>query len=364
MKVAFDNKIFSVQKYGGVSRYFTRLANELHILDQEVKIFAGLHRNNYIQNLPKELVIGKRTNTSNALAIKIYKTISDFYIPIQIENWSPEIIHETYYSSNPIKNKKSFKIITIYDMIHELFTDNFDSNDQTTLWKKKSIETADHIISISNNTKNDLIKLFSIPEEKISVVHLAADQLGDKNTLPFISNKPYLLYVGARRGYKNFDSFLKAISISKSLRNDFKIIAFGGGIFTKTELDYIYSLGFTIDDILHMDGGDDLLASLYKGATSFIYPSQYEGFGLPLIESMAMGCPVITSNISSMPEIVGDSGIYFDPLDIYDISQKIEDVVYSKTLTNELINRGHKTSLNFTWQKCALETLNVYKNKI
>lgn len=364
MKVAFDNKIFSVQKYGGVSRYFTRLANELYLLDLDVKIFAGVHRNNYIQNLPKELVIGKRTNTSNPLAIKIYKSISDLYIPIQIENWRPEIIHETYYSSNPIKSKKSFKIITIYDMIHELFTDNFDSNDQTTLWKKKSIETADHIICISNNTKNDLIKLFNIPEENTSVVHLAADQLGDKNTLPLISNKPYLLYVGARGGYKNFDSFLKAISISKSLRNDFKIIAFGGGIFTKIELDYIYSLGFADDDILQMDGDDQLLASLYKGASSFIYPSKYEGFGLPLIESMAMGCPVITSNISSMPEIVGDAGIYFDPLDIYDISQKIKDVVYSKTLTDELINKGYKTSLNFTWQKCALETLNVYKNKI
>jgi glycosyltransferase involved in cell wall biosynthesis len=347
-----------------VSRYFTRLANELHKLEQDVKIFAGVHRNKYVQNLPKQLVIGKKTNTSNSLAIKIYKSISDFYIPIQIENWNPEIIHETYYSSSPIKSKKSFKIITIYDMIHELFTDNFDINDQTSLWKKKSIETADHIISISNNTKNDLINLFKIPEDKISVVHLAADVLGDKNTLPLTSNKPYLLYVGARRGYKNFDSFLKAISISKNLKNDFKVIAFGGGIFTKIELDYMYNLGFGNDDIIQMDGDDQLLASLYKGATSFIYPSKYEGFGLPLIESMALGCPVITSNISSMPEIVGHAGIYFDPLDIYDISQKIEDVVYSETLTDELIKKGYMTSLNFTWQKCALETLSVYKNKI
>lgn len=208
--------------------------------------------------------------------------------------------------------------------------------------------------------------MFGITPEKISVVHLAADSLSYSENYDelFSYRKPFLLYVGSRGGYKNFAGLLKAVSTSKKLKAAFDIITFGGGKFTQKEKKMLTALGFDNQQIRQTSGDDHILAKLYKNATAFIYPSLYEGFGIPPLEAMACRCPVISSNSSSMPEVIGVAGEFFNPTSIEDMACAIEKVVFSESRMRELKEKGQDRLKLFSWEKCAKETLEVYKKVI
>ncbi len=230
--------------------------------------------------------------------------------------------------------------------------------------KQVALRNADHVICISENTRRDLIELFQVPEHRTSVVYLGHSLIGktavdDKFHLP--GNKPYLLYVGNRDGYKNFANLIRAYSQSPELEKSFAMVFFGGGGFTDEEQRSMRSLGISTEDVHHVEGNDQVLANLYSGAVAFIYPSLYEGFGIPPLEAMALGCPVICSGTSSLPEVVGDAAELFNPHDPNDICEAIERVVSSQQRSSILIARGYQRVKQFSWEKCALETLNQYK---
>ncbi|MBL4873992.1 MAG: glycosyltransferase [Rhodobacteraceae bacterium] len=145
---------------------------------------------------------------------------------------------------------------------------------------------------------------------------------------------------------------------------NFDIIAFGGPQFTNTENAEIHALGVASDQVKHTSGSDRALASHYMNASIFVYPSKYEGFGFPPLEAMNQNCPVASSNTSSMPEIIGTAAEFFDPNSSSDISRAIEDVVYSSSRSAELVTLGQARVQNFTWEKCALETLETYQKFI
>jgi glycosyltransferase involved in cell wall biosynthesis len=166
--------------------------------------------------------------------------------------------------------------------------------------------------------------------------------------------------VGQRSGYKNFEKFIKAYSTSKSLSQTFNIICFGGGIFTTHELVLMGSLGIGQDTIMQISGGDQLLGYFYKNASAFVYPSLYEGFGIPLLEAMSQGCPVVCSSSSSIPEVVGNAGEFFDPMDISAITKSIKNVVFDEKRSTQLKLLASKQLVNFSWDKCAKETGEVY----
>jgi glycosyltransferase involved in cell wall biosynthesis len=248
-------------------------------------------------------------------------------------------------------------------MIHEIFTDKFPNNDYTSIYKKNSVERADHIICISESTKSDLINVFNIDEKKISVTHLGVSSLVttlDRYSLVKKHHNPYILYVGNRWGHKNFNRLIKAFASSKNLVKDFDVVSFGGNKFNDNELALFNKLGLK-DKVFHYVGDDMCLSEFYNQANIFVYPSLYEGFGLPPLEAMVNNCAVASSNTSSMPEVIGNAGEFFDPYDLDDIKQAIENVVYSNKRTNELLSFGIKRASEFTWEKCAEETLNVYK---
>ena len=230
--------------------------------------------------------------------------------------------------------------------------------------KIKAIQRADHVICISDNTKQDLIRLHGIDDNKISVIHLGFDKFFDKdtNSLPAVVNlKPFILFVGNRGGYKNFTGLIKAIALSKKLVNDFDVIAFGGGKFTAAELSLIKSSGFKINQVRQVSGDDTLLGQYYEAARAFVYPSLYEGFGIPPLEAMAHQCPVISSNTSSMPEVIGNAAEFFDPTHAQSVCLAIENVVYSDARSAELRHLGHHRLKAFSWQKCTAQTLGVYR---
>lgn len=366
MKIAFDYQIFFLQNYGGISRYFKTIAQELSSLDQQVKIFSGINCNNYLTDLEPTLVKGYKIEHYPNRSVRIVNQLNRFVAGRQISAWQPDILHETYYSNRKTSNTNCARVTTVYDMIHELFPQSFSQEDRTTEMKIAAFNRVDHIISISHSTKADLVRLLGIEESKISVVHLGVDPSFAEHPVidVNIGQRPFLLYVGGRGGYKNFVSMLEAISKDKRLISDFDIVAFGGGPFSESESKFIGSLGFRPQQVKQISGSDQVLVQLYKEAAAFVYPSLYEGFGLPPLEAMMCKCPVVSSNSSSMPEVIGAAGEYFSPDNTDDICQAISNVVYSSVRRQQLVEAGLERAKLFTWNKCALETLNVYRKLI
>lgn len=365
MKIAFDSETFCQQSYGGISRYFARLVEQFILMKQDVGIFAPLHRNNYINRLPPGIVHGFRLRSYMPKGSRMMISLNRYVSMPLIKSWKPDVVHETYYTKSFLSPKLCPSIVTIHDMIFELFPGDFPSRFYTSQLKKHAIERAKHIICISENTRRDLITIYNTNPNKISVVHHGFNKFNVYNNKEInlnLHNKPYLLYVGSRSIYKNYLGFIRSVSYSKKLKKDFNIIAFGGGKFDSSELSQMKKLGFLPDQIIQLSGDDNILAFLYKKAAAFVYPSLYEGFGLPPLEAMANNCPVISSNTSSMPEVIGDAGEYFNPQIVEEIALAIEKVVYSPIRSQELIEKGQKRLTQYSWKDCAEKTLDIYKS--
>jgi len=368
MKIIFDNQIFTLQSYGGISRYFVRLMQWLMALGHQVDVISPIHINRYLKDLPPEMSHGYEFGRSPLKSRRLMMLVNHQLSKLKLRSMDVELIHETYYSANPLCPTAKGRVITIYDMIHERFPNEFSVSDTTAKHKLSAVSRADHIICISHSTKNDLCDIYDIPEDKVSVVHLGFEKFVspqiDYISLPKIdNNRQFLLYVGSRGGYKNFSRMLKAVAARPSLKA-YDVVAFGGGPFIAAELELINALGFAPHAVRQVGGGDDVLGNLYGEAAAFVYPSAYEGFGLPPLEAMAHNCPVVTSNNSSMPEVVGSAGEYFDPLDIESQSQAICNVVFDLQRRNQLIELGRQRLTMFSWARCALETQEVYQQVI
>lgn len=363
MNIIFDHQAFSRQDYGGIARYFFELFNLFDRDGHHVEIRAPLYVTKYFvnaKNKPKGRLIPKLPNTVVILS-KINSLLTKF---LWSQNNPVDIYHETYFTKADNCPKSAVRIITVYDMIHEKFPEMFSRLDQTSKNKSFALHRADHIISISHNTKKDLIKYFDIEADKISVVHLGHLQRNVSNSHNPFSQKPYLLYVGGRWEYKNFTALLEAYADSENLKKEFRLVCFGGGAFNKKEQQLIAQLHLDKSNIIQKSGEDLLLTNLYKNAAAFVYPSLYEGFGLPPLEAMSLGCPVICSNVSSLPEVIGNAAEQFDPQNIDSLRTAIESVVFNTDHRENLISQGYAQSKLFSWEKCASETLEVYKKVI
>ncbi len=174
-------------------------------------------------------------------------------------------------------------------------------------------------------------------------------------------DEPYIIYVGQRGGYKNFESILRAYAKSKLLKDEYCIVCFGGGGFRDQELALMKTLSLPLSKFCHLSGTDDVLASLYASAATFVYPSLYEGFGIPPLEAMSFGCPVVCADSGPLPEVVGDAAEMFDPADADHLGAAIERVVSSPAHAAKLVEKGYMRVQQFSWEKCALETLDVYR---
>ena len=355
MKILFDHQIFLLQKYGGISSYYLNLVSELTKQEHNTKIITPLYISNVLNKLKdKNIVIGKKINQIPRFTTKIITKFNDLFFEYYVQKFKPQIVHYTYY--NKIFNfSNTKKIITVYDLIHEKLYNKKNV-------KKKSLDIVDHVICISKNTQNELIDYYKIEKNKTSVVYLASKFRYNKNELLHNKSDPYLLFVGERFGYKNFESFIKSISRSKLLKNKIKIICFGIFPFTEKELALFKSEKINLENINFLTGDDNLLKDLYLNSTALIYPSLYEGFGLPIIEAMSLGCPVACSNSSSMTEVGGDAANYFNPNDIDSMTNSIEEVVFSTEKRNILIEKGFLQNKKFSWSRCAIETLEAYNS--
>lgn len=364
MRIAFDPQVFLLQEYGGISRYVGSLARQLaKYSDVDVRIFAPLHYNQHLDDLRGGLASGWRVPRVRKTA-RFVCSASEFLAKHAMRRFRPDIVHETYYSKRTLAPKNSRRIITVYDMVSERFSAEFGGS-QFTDTKRIAVSRADHVLCISVSTQRDLIDLFGIAAERTSVVYLGYDDLvptSDVGTWTQNVSRPYLLYVGSRGGYKNFNSLMRAFASSSYLRSGLSVMCFGGGPFSPDELALFQQLQLSDVHVRQISGNDEMLAFMYTRAAAFVYPSLYEGFGIPPLEAMSLGCPVICGNTSSIPEVVGDAGEYFDPADIESMRVAIETVLQSPVRSKELVAKGHARRSLFSWQRCASETLDVYRS--
>jgi glycosyltransferase involved in cell wall biosynthesis len=246
-------------------------------------------------------------------------------------------------------------------MIHEIHPEFFLPSDPTSRLKEASVKRADHVICVSENTKKDLQHYFDIVDDKISVIHHGYDRFPQSiNTVVSGSHEsePYILYMGQRGGYKNFNMLLKAMSVFSSLRNNVRIIAVGGGPFMPEEVAFIQKSN--LSRVTQVEASDLQLGQLYSNALALVYPSLYEGFGMPLLEAFAHSCPVIASRSSSIPEVVNDAAAMFNPHSVEDLGTVLVDVITSRERRDSLVKKGLRRIESFSWDKCACETLAAY----
>jgi glycosyltransferase involved in cell wall biosynthesis len=203
--------------------------------------------------------------------------------------------------------------------------------------------------------------LLDVNQEKISVVHLGFSLTEAKKVESGISRRPYLLHVGGRAGYKNFETLLRAYAGQPALAREFDLVAFGAGDFDTKERELIGALGLSDSQVRQVGGGDSILTDLYQRAALFVYPSRYEGFGIPPLEAMSFDCPVVCSNSSSIPEVVGDAAVFFEPASSDSIANAIQSVLSNNTLRETLIARGRARIKMFSWERCAEQTLDIYR---
>jgi len=358
MKVFFDYSIFTLQRFGGVSNYIVNLVENFS--DQVNPLIISLfYKNHYLKNcnFADKLIFYNKVGS----LIKYINRVNKIYFNYKLKSKNPDIIHLTYFNEKNFYTSRAKKVITEYDLIKEKFYAK-KYQDQIE-YKKKLFEKIDQIICISNNTKKDLQQEYSIDASKISVVHLAVNR--DKNVREKSLNiRPFILYVGLRQRYKNFISVIKAYARSNKLKLNFDFVCFGGGNFSKAEEKLFSSLSLDRSRIQYFEGDQLDLNYFYQKARLFIFPSLYEGFGIPLLEAMNMECPVMCSDTSSFPEVVNDAAILFDPTDIESIEFKMEKLIYDDQLLLNLKKKGNNNLNNYSWRKCAYETEKLYKKII
>lgn len=360
LKVALDHHIFVYQKYGGISRYFVGIAEHLSDHGINARVFAPIHVNSYLPRLGPPIHRGVQVK-ANRYSSAAASRICNVGFPLFASAWKPRVVHETYFRQRRFAPTSAAIILTVYDMIHEIYPGMW-GKDQTAQRKRAAIGRADKIICISESTRRDLIRFYPEVADKAVVTLLGFDpnECNASPPPPRQANKAYILYVGLRNDYKNFSRLWDAYSRSDQINQNFDLVCAGGGDFSIDDLRRINAAGME-GSVRQVNVNDTQLNELYRRAAVFVYPSEYEGFGIPPLEAMAAGCPTIVSRSSSIPEVCGGASEYFDPQDTDELIGALEKVLFSSDHARQLIAKGTEQLQLFSWQKCAAETAAIYR---
>lgn len=255
-------------------------------------------------------------------------------------------------------------VVTIHDLSFFYFPDDFLKQDlfKLKLWTSYSVKNAKRVIAVSKNTKNDILRNYHLDEKKVKVIYNGFNSHPYKpKSLPIA--KPFILYVGTLQPRKNIQTLISAFAFVRKSLPDLKVVISGkkGWLYEKIFASVLKE-GLESEVVFTGYVESSELVWLYKNAMCFVLPSLYEGFGIPLLEAMNNGCPVISSNTSSLPEIGRDACLYFNPQNEHELSDKIIKMAKNTTLRKMLIEKGYRRSLMFSWKECAKQTLELLIN--
>jgi glycosyltransferase involved in cell wall biosynthesis len=361
VKILYDGQIYADQITGGIGRYFTNIIERLPQSTQPTLTASYRRNKSYYPNHPNLNL----QEFPNFRPYRIAHKLRGQYFRWRNDSRSFDVFHPTYYhllSQAAFGQARCPLVITVYDMIHELFADKI-TPDNTIANKQVAIQAADVIICISESTKHDLLKYFPNVAAKVVVTHLASEFRpewadGQEST----PTQPYFLYVGSRaKAYKNFDTLLLAFAKVVSVNPDV-LLCVVGAPFNAAEQQQIATLHLTERIQHYRHASDTHLAKLYRCSTAFVYPSLYEGFGIPPLEAMACGTVVVAANSSSIPEVVGDAGILFDPQSSDDLADIAIELLAAPSKRDCLIAKGFARHQQFSWDKTATQTVEVYRS--
>lgn len=348
--LVLDNIIFSLQKSGGISVVWSELLKRLQLNNVNFKCIEYDSINNINRN---QLNIAFEK-------IKIRKkrllNISRYLSP-RISCEKAFIFHSSYYRT--CSNPKAINITTVHDFTYEYYYTGIKK--RVHLWQKyRAIAKSDYIICISENTKHDLLKFLpDINEAKIRVIYNGVSDdyffIRERENLKFpFDLGTYVLFVGSREKYKNFELTVKAVAYSK-----LKLVIVGAPLLTE-EVELLQEELGQSNFIAVGRVSNEELNHLYNGAMALLYPSEYEGFGIPVLEAQRAGCPVIAYNASSIPEVIGDTPLLINILSIESIT-KCFDILKVKEERENIVYRGIENAKRFTWDRMYEQVIELYK---
>lgn len=341
-------------KSSGIGTYIFNLNKEIFEIPNNYKFHLLLNEDEEIHEKREKYKFIK----FNA---PIY-SINEQYELLKLIKFNTDIFWSPHYNI-PLFYKGKL-LVTIHDVFH-LAMPQYVKGLHKKMYAKFMFNAvkkkANKIICVSNFTKNELIRLVGVDEKKIKVIHNGVD----KSWFDIIKkdsphNRPYLLYVGNVKPHKNLNNLLNAFDLIKDcIPHDVIIVGKKEGFITGDKKLFDKALKF--GDRVHFTGfvEEEILKQYYVHADALVFPSFYEGFGLPPLEAMAVGCPVIVSNAASLPEVCGDAALYCDPYSPKDIADKIKLLIANPSLQEELRQKGLERAKLFTWEKCAKETMAV-----
>lgn len=363
--------MFTIQRFGGITRIFIELARELSMApDVALYWYRGLHKDRYsIRDFRCRLArywsvpIPERFFKWDLIG-KLNTHGLNTFVKMNISGLSFDVYHPTYYDSRLINGARAKKLaITVHDMIPEMFMTHLDRFQGLIYEKRRLIMRADLVFVNSSSTLRDLLQLVPTDASKIRVTYWAS-RMKDCPLVPLpraVTGKPYFLYVGTRSKYKNFEVLMRAFAENEWLARSFNVVCFGGtSPYLPHEMRF-FSEHKLLDCFRYVSGGDGMLRSLYENAVALVYTSRYEGFGLPPLEAIQCGCPVICSPTSSLPEVVGEAALFFDVDAPEQLADCMRRVAEETELRERLVQKGYARAALFSWERTAQATLDGYR---
>jgi glycosyltransferase involved in cell wall biosynthesis len=369
MRVLFDHQSFSLQKTGGITRYFYEVIRHLNAIpDFSTITQLGLCTTMWpleAASLPRGKVVhwGSRIVPSGVGTFFINESLLN---PYSLFQGKVDIYHNTLYRFMPGIRARRL-VATHHDCTPERFPHLFPALELKLIVRsrRKMLQQADLVFCVSEASRRDMQQFYDVETSRIKVLchgpsTLFRSEAGSKELSARVG-RPFILYVGVRFHYKNFNALIQAFADS-GLHKDYDLLAIGGGPFSEAELQHMQRLGVRSKVIAAPGVSPEMLAEAYATASLFIYPSLYEGLGLPPLEAMMMGCPTLVAASPATLEVCQDASIFFDPADQADFTKKLAMAVQDTPERRSMIERGRALVQRRQWPVIVEQMAATYRS--
>lgn len=360
-RVAFSHDVFGAQRTGGISRSMIELMRSLAPAQVDWTAWAGAHANTMLLEAKAEgWTQGRVVDEPRRRPGRIPAALrNEPGFARWVAREEIEIVHRTYYPVIDLVRSRTRHVETLHDMSAERPDVHNDSGAPLRSWlKRRALRRADLIVCVSEHSRDELLSIWPWTKGRVKVIPHGVRPLAE-NPSPAGFARPYFLFVGRRGFYKNFRVALEGLR--RSGLSEHGLVCFGGGPFASAERAWIADAGLG-GRVVQVDGGDARLAGLYEAASALLYPSSYEGFGLPLLEAMIHDCPAIATPLTSLPEVGGGAALYAAPDDADAWAAAMVQMACDLDAAARLRALGRERAARFSWNRAAEAHAESYRS--